>query len=181
MLEFQSSKRPPAARQETLDDPGIRDSGRILWTVAARDIRFSLSTLPWVLLSRTILREFWRNDLKILEIFSDSMALSSSGRIMGLLSSMPVPGGVRWKKGEALSISLGMFGRVVPTTDLPILFLVSDIMERAILAVGEEVVAAVFVVLEELEAKKAVVVEETIRVAMTAALNANIFDWDFEI
>jgi hypothetical protein len=63
IAEFQSSKRPPAEMQDTFDDPEMKDSGRMLWTEEARLMRFSLSTLPWVLLSRIILREFWRKDL----------------------------------------------------------------------------------------------------------------------
>lgn len=66
-----------------------------------------------------------------------------------------------------------MFGRVVPTTDFPILFLVSDIIDKAILD-GRLVVVRGVVVLKELDEKKAVVVEETIRVAIKAALIVNI-------
>lgn len=95
-------------------------------------MRLSLSTLPWELLSRTILREFWRKDLWMLEIFSASIVVRLSESFIGLLSSMPVPGGVRWKNGEAISSSLGISGRVVPMTDFPILFFVSDI-DRAVL------------------------------------------------
>ena len=63
MAEFQSSKRPPAERQETFDWPAMRNSGRRLCVVIACVMRLSLSTLPWELLSRTILRELWRKDL----------------------------------------------------------------------------------------------------------------------
>lgn len=62
---------------------------------------------------------------------------------------------------------------MVPTTDFPILFLVSDIIDKAILD-GRLVVVRGVVVLKELDEKKAVVVEETIRVAIKAALIVNI-------
>lgn len=69
----------------------------------------------------------------MLEIFSDSIVVRLSESFIGLLSSMPVPGGVRWKNGEAVSNSLGISGSVVPMTDFPILFFVSDI-DRTVLA-----------------------------------------------
>ena len=62
---------------------------------------------------------------------------------------------------------------MVPTTDFPILFLVSDIIDKAILD-GRLVVVRGVVVLKELDEKKAVVVEETIRVAIKADLIVNI-------
>ena len=63
-----------------------------------------------------------------------------------------------------------MSGRVVPITDLPIFFLVSDIIEMAILEVGEQVVF-----LKGVVAKKAVVVEEIRSDAMATALIVNMF------
>ena len=108
----------------------------------------------------------------MLEIFSDSMEVKLSESVIGLLSSMPVPGGVRWKNGEAISNSLGISGRVVPMTDFPILFLVSDIISAVFVERAEEVVR-----LEDFrvgDRNNAVVVDETRRDTTMMLLNENI-------
>ena len=158
--------------QDVFEAPGIKLSGRKLWTEAANVMRFSFSTLPIVEPSSIVISDFWRNDLKIFEIFSDSRACISSERIMGVLSSMPVPGGVRWKNGELVSNSLGICGSTVPMTDLPILFLVSDIMLSAVLDVGAVDMATVGDLMGRVE--KNAVVDETTREAIMMVLKENI-------